>query len=477
MRSWLAASESRFGGAVIVGGLGIGTYVVAALVQSPGSDLVRHVQVFALSFLFYLGVVWLVLSTWEERKGWGRRKLLGVALAWAVLLRLALLATVPSLSDDVFRYVWDGKVAAAGIDPYRYPPAAMELMPLRDSLWNGINAKTTVTPYPPLAEGLFSLVYRLAPNSLTAMQAMAVFFDLGVIVLLLLILTKLRMDAFRVLIYAWNPLVIVQFAHSGHFDAVMIVPLLGAIYLLAFGKRTGSGILLGISTLVKVVPAVFAPIFLPLWGVAGALAAATTVMFGFIAVASGGATAGLFSEATSARFNDSASYLLTHLFRIVTADPGAAARLTSDSILALVSLVLAAVFWKRRAGWEDLIRGVYYLTGLFLVLNAVVEPWYLTWMVPLLGFTLPSVSVKGDRNWPSVSWGWLLFSGSSILTDLSYAPGIGQSAWIWIRVVEYGPLYGLMAVWTWRRARTLLPPPFQKRPAARGLREFQAGEG
>ena len=431
-----------------MGGLGVGIYEAAALLKSPGSDLVRHVVLFSISFAFYLGIVLLVLSTGRRQRGRLSRWILAVALGWAVLLRVALLGTTPSLSDDVFRYVWDGRVAAAGIDPYRYPPASPELASLRDSLWNGINAKSMVTPYPPLAEGLFALVYRLSPNSLRAMQVMAVVFDLGVMALLLAMLARLRQDLFRVLIYAWNPLVIVQFAHSGHFDAEMILPLLGALYFLARGNRAGSGIMLGISTLAKVVPAITAPVFLPMWGVPGVIAAGATLGLGLLPLTVGPALTGLLTEATYARFNDSANYVLMRLFGLVSADPGAAARLACDATLFIASILMAAVLWRRRTGLRSLLRSVYYLVGLFILLNAVVEPWYLTWMVPFLCFVLPSID--GRRSWLSPSWGWLLLSGSIVLTDITYLSTIGNSAWVWIRVVEYGPVYGLIALWIWR---------------------------
>lgn len=430
--------------------------MLAAIVEPPGADLSRHVLLFAVSFAFYLGAVYVVLSAGTGPRTRNSRRVLALALAWAVLMRVALLATTPSLSDDLFRYVWDGRVAAAGIDPYRYPPAAPELAPLRDSYWNGINAKSMPTPYPPLAEGLFAVVYRLAPDSLTAMQAMAVVFDLGVIVLLLLMLARLRQDTFRVLIYAWNPLLLVQFAHSGHFDAAMVLPLLGGIYLLALGNRVGSGILLGVSTLVKLVPAIVAPLFVPFWGAAGVVAAGATLGLGALPLVGSPALRGVLSEASDARFNDSAGYLLSKLFGVVAVDPDTAARLASNSALVVASLLLAAVLWKRQGGWESLLRGIYYLLGLFILLNAVVEPWYLTWVVPFLCFTLPPLS--SWKSWLSPSWGWLLLSGSVVLTDLTYLPDIGSGAWVWIGAIEYGPLYGLMALWIWRKRAQRLAP-------------------
>lgn len=434
-------------------GAGVGSYVLSALAIAPGADLVRHVGWFLVSFSFYLLAVGLVLL--RERQNPERAagaKELGFILGWAVLLRLALLATTPSLSDDVFRYVWDGKVLNAGIDPYRYPPSAPELTLLRDPLWEGINHKAMPTPYPPLAEALFAAVYRLAPDRLMAMQAMAVAFDLGVIALLLPMLARAGLDARRVLLYAWNPLVLVQFAHSAHYDAAMILPLLGAIYLLALGRRYLSGALLGISALVKLVPAVATPLFLPLWKAGGVAAMTAVVAAGLLPwVGTGAALGGVASEAADARFNDSLGYLLVRLFGLLVPAPELAARAVAGGALAVSALLMGWLTVRRGADWKSLLHATYRLLGLFLLLNAVVEPWYLTWMVPFLCFTLGSTARGFPR--PDPAFGWLLLSGLIVLTDLTYLPDVGTSLWVWVRAVEYGPLYGLLAFSAFRWAR------------------------
>ncbi len=443
-------SGSRFRWLLTLCGLGLSAYGVSAVMLPPGADLARHSGWFLFSFAFYLVAVALVLGAGQDG---GRKALyldLALILGGALLLRGLLLATSPSLSDDVFRYVWDGKVRNAGIDPYRFPPSAPELAPLRDSLWNGINAKTMRTPYPPMAEALFALAYRLVPDSLKAMQLLATAFDMGVVLLLIPMLTRFGLDPRRVLIYAWNPLVLLQFAHSAHYDAVMILSLLGAIYLLALGKKGLSAGLMGVSVLVKLVPLVAAPPFLLLWGVGGSVTAGVVVVTGMVPwlVASGGA-GGVLSEASDARFNDSLGYLLTRGLERVTANPDAAARAVGAGLLLLSALSLLVWFWRRGVDWKMLLLSSYWMLGLFILVNAVVEPWYLTWIVPFLCFTLGA----GRRGLPRLnpSLGWLLLSGFIVLTDLTYLPGVGNSLWVWVRAVEYLPLYGLLALWVLRR--------------------------
>jgi hypothetical protein len=425
---------------------------LAALAQAPGVDLVRHGGWFLFSFAFYLSAVILVLRAEWAGPGPGKRSIvldMALILGGALLMRSLLLATSPSLSDDVFRYVWDGKVRNAGLDPYRYAPSAPELAYLRDPLWNGINFKSMPTPYPPLAEALFALAYRLVPDSVKAMQFLATTFDLGIVLLLIPMLDRYGLDPRRVLIYAWNPLVVVQFAHSAHYDAAMILPLLGAIFLLAFGRRALSAGLMGVSVLTKLVPMVAALPFLLLWGLGGTMTMGVVVGTGLAPwlLASRDA-GGVLSEASDARFNDSLGYLLVRLLGRFSPDPDIVARGVAAGLLLLAAFFLLIWLGRRGADWRGLLLTTYWMLGLFILLNAVVEPWYLTWMVPFLCFTLGAGRGGMPRLDPAL--GWLLLSGFVVLTDLTYLPGVGSSLWVWVRSAEYLPLYGLLGLWGFR---------------------------
>ena len=94
-----------------------------------------------------------------------------------MLLRLPLLPLPPTLSDDVLRYLWDGKVAAAGLNPYALPPAADKLTPLRDEIWRRIPHTQVPTVYPPLSVAAFSIASRL-PFPILAWKLMATAADL-----------------------------------------------------------------------------------------------------------------------------------------------------------------------------------------------------------------------------------------------------------------------------------------------------------
>ena len=128
-----------------------------------------------------------------------QRSALVLILIGAVAMRLALLFTEPTLSSDIYRYIWDGRVQAAGINPYRYVPAAPELAPLRDpAIWPLINrANYAVTIYPPVAQTLFLGVTRVGEN-VVVMKLVLLLFEAMSVVALIALLKRLAMPPARV---------------------------------------------------------------------------------------------------------------------------------------------------------------------------------------------------------------------------------------------------------------------------------------
>ncbi len=183
-------------------------------------------------------------------------------LGIAVLMRAVLLPAPPFLSSDIYRYVWDGQVQAAGINPYRYIPADPALERLRDPVvYPLINRKDYArTIYPPAAQLVFAAVGQVSRGVTGMKLAMLGFETLGMLAMLA-VLRGAGLPAARILIYAWNPLALWSFACDGHVDA-MAVGLLGVALLARTRVRYElAGALLGAATLVKVLPVAVAPAF------------------------------------------------------------------------------------------------------------------------------------------------------------------------------------------------------------------------
>src|SRR5258708_17097468 len=244
------------------------SFIVVALLQSA-------------LYLLAIGLIW--------RGGFSRRVLVAV-LAVAALMRVGILLAPPYLSDDVYRYVWDGRVEAAGINPYRYIPADAHLASLRDEvIYPNINRRTYApTIYPPIAELIFFVATRIS-ESATWMRATMVGFELASVVLLLRLLVLAGQPLERILIYAWHPLTIWEFSGSGHVDAAIV-----AFVTLALWARRGeaawlTGVALACAALVKFFPAVIFPALYRRWDWKMPVAAAATVIVAYLPFLGAGA--------------------------------------------------------------------------------------------------------------------------------------------------------------------------------------------
>lgn len=443
-------------GPVILAALGLGgaaAWVVAvALARAGTNPIYAYNGAFAVAFVLYLVAAARVVAGRVP----ARRGTLALILALAVLPRLILLAATPALSDDLYRYIWDGKVSAAGIDPYRYAPDDPALASLRDRLWAPINQRGQHTPYPPFAQLVFAATYQLAPDSLKAQQVVAVLADLLVIGALVWLLARLGLPRERVLLYAWSPTPILHFAHSAHNDAIMIAAFVAALALAvgagggATARRIGGGVLLAVAVLTKLVPLLLIAPLLRRWRASGLLAFGVALVLGVVPFLRSGAAAltGLGTEAGESSFNDSVHLVLIRLLERVTTAPELVASLLTAFLLGGAALLL---LWR---GGDDLamVRGCGALLALALLCNAVVEPWYLAWLLPFVALFLR----RGRGLLPfalTPFLGWLWISGAIQLTDLTYLHPANMRAWPFIRAIEYGPLVALLAKAAFDRIR------------------------
>jgi alpha-1,6-mannosyltransferase len=183
----------------------------------------------------------------------------------ALLARLVCIFHPAFLSTDVYRYVWDGRVQGAGINPFRYIPADRHLNFLRDtSIYPNINRRDYAhTIYPPGAQAIFFAVTRLGASEPLMKLAMTGFEAVTCLVLMK-ILTLVNLPRERVLLYAWNPLCLWEIASSGHVDAAALTFISLALYASIRDHRTQASAWLGLATLVKMYPIVLLPAMLSL---------------------------------------------------------------------------------------------------------------------------------------------------------------------------------------------------------------------
>jgi alpha-1,6-mannosyltransferase len=169
-----------------------------------------------------------------------------------IVLRAYVLLFDPLLSSDIYRYVWDGRVQAAGINPYRYFPAHEALAFLRDgTIFPHINrADFAVTIYPPVAQFFFLSVTWIS-ESVTMMRLALLGCEGVTVTLIMLLLRRMNRPVTRVVAYLWHPLPLWEIANSGHVDALMVALMLLGLWIALTGHALRGAVLIALSVLVK----------------------------------------------------------------------------------------------------------------------------------------------------------------------------------------------------------------------------------
>jgi hypothetical protein len=299
-----------------------------------------------------------------------------------------------------------------------YLPSSLELAHLRGEHYAELVYKNITTIYPPFAQLVFALSYLLYP-SLFTLKGASVLFDLAALAVLVKILEHRGMDKGRALLYAWNPLVVVEFASSGHADSMAVFFVLLAYYLHLRHKSVASGAALGFAVLAKLYPVLLVPFFVKrdprvLPGVL------LVLVLGYLPFLGAGweVFGGLGVFLKYAKFNPGAFSLLEHALGF------SGAKYASLGIVALTGILLLR--------GRSLLRGCYLILTVYLILSPMVHPWYLPWvlsLVPVLG-----------------GYAWVAFSG---LIGFSYLLIVKAPHLYWeerplLTLVQYLPFYILL---------------------------------
>lgn len=399
--------------------LGMGViFAWLATRRNLDSQVPEFIVLMLAAGILYFAAIYLV-----ERFRLGAAALL-IILAGAVGFRLAFLPLTPALSDDVYRYQWEGRVQRAGLNPYTVTPSSPGLARFQDREHPIETGKSTPTLYPPLSELSFSWV-----KSIPAYKRLYTALDLISVAVLLLLLAAARQPPQRVLIYAWNPAVIIAFALSGHHDSLAILTLLAALLFIIKKRPRLSIAFLSLSFLSKFFPVLLLPTFLK-----RTRRTYAAIFFGLAALAylpflSAGTKLfrGLSDYAAGWEGNDSAFRLL-----LLAGNSKAQAELVAG----IVVLALVAYVLKKRM--DPLRAGLVLFTAMLLI-SPNAFPWYFTWIVPFLCFypVRPVVLL-------------------TVTCVLGYAPVIAYSAgqpYIHsplMTTLEYVPVYLWLAWEAWR---------------------------
>lgn len=225
--------------------------------QTQRADFIPLIALFTGLFILY-GIVFRLFAA---------RYFTHLLIA-GLLFRLLLLGAVPNLSEDVYRFIWDGRLWANGILPFRYLPAEVMQMPavtgITPALFAQLNSPSYYTIYPPLMQGVFWLTAQLFPlntlHAIVCIKSIILVFELGTVLVLWKLLKKLSLPKEWCLLYFLNPLVIIELTGSAHLDGMMVFFVLLSFLLLLQNNWKASALFLGFGVAAKLMPVLFLPL-------------------------------------------------------------------------------------------------------------------------------------------------------------------------------------------------------------------------
>lgn len=328
-----------------------------------------------------------------------------VILAVALVLRLLFLCSPPQLSDDIYRYLWDGSNLMQGVNPYAAAPSALMPPPELKAVHSLINHPDYVTIYPPTAQLLFAGGTALG-GTITGLKAFLLLLDLGLCALIALLLKQLGKPVWLAVLYAWNPLPVLEIAGSGHVDGAGLTLLLGSFCLLMLDRPSVSvtvsrrwpvllsGVLLALACLVKLFPLVLAPVLFLLVPAgrrkhfAAALIGALALLLLLFMPQLANAIASLDAYARNWEF---AGFAFTAL-RSLTGSGAIARLLLSCCFLLVVAGITLRLAARVRRGLTPAGRGCqalqacYAIAMALLLLTPTLQPWYALCLAAFLPF-------------------------------------------------------------------------------------------
>ena len=387
---------------------------------------------------------------------------------WAVIgitARVLFLPSIPNLSQDFYRFIWDGRLLISGINPYVFTPEQLANGLLKTTELTSLeaisNAKILIqgmgslnashySNYPPINQLCFALAALFAKTSVLGsvivLRIIIIGADLGILYFGKKLLERLNLPAKNIFWYFLNPFIIIELTGNLHFEGVMLFFVIWSLYLLDKKRWVLAAILLGVSVSVKLLPLLFLPLFYKYLAPDGLFkkgfwkmkkfywVTLTTIVFTFAPFASKtfisnfSATIGLWFQ--NFEFNASVYYIIRWIgFQTVGWNIIATVGLILPMVV-FICIVLLAVFRKYNTT-QKLITGMLLAVSIYFLLATTVHPWYIA--TPLL------LSVFTKYKFPLL-WSFMIcfsyaaygangFNENLSLVAIEYSVVIGVALW------------------------------------------------
>jgi len=364
-----------------------------------------------------------------------------------LVLRFLLLFAMPNLSDDIYRFIWDGRLINLGLNPFDHLPTyylenESNLPGINQALYDELNSPNYFTIYPPVAQGVFAIATKMFPSSIGnaafVMKLFLFFCEAGSLFLLWKMAKENILKAKNILSYALNPLIIIEICGNIHFEGAMIFFLLLAYWLLIKNKLIASAITFALSIASKLLPLIFLPFLLKrlgwkksflYYGVIG-----ISLLIFFAPLISGvflenfGSSLDLYFR--KFEFNASVYFALRWI----------GLKIWGYNLIAGIGPLLALgtlsgvlyMTWKEQfSSLQKLPQMMLWAICLYLFFTTTVHPWYLSLPIVLCCFT--------NFRFP------ILWSGLIFLTYVNYSYGEYFEN-LWVVGFEYVLVFGYL-VW------------------------------
>lgn len=390
-------------------------------------------------FLIY----WLIQKYWDEN--------VTVIIGLGILYRLTVLFSFPNLSDDVFRFIWDGRLINAGENPFLHLPSwymesKTSFSGLTDELYSQLNSPEYFTIYPPILQSIFAISSFFFPKDIYAaaitMKAFIFFAECGSIVFLLKLLKRFEIHAKNIAIYALNPLVIVELCGNLHFEALMIFFLLLSVWWLAKNRIILAGLAMAFAVCSKLLPLMFLPFLIRRLGLKNSAIYFTTVAMATTLLFAPFLSAELFMNLYQSidlyfqnfEFNASIYYMVRYIgFQVKGWNIIQTAGPIMSAMTAMTIFVIAAR--ERVTSNKSLLQKMSIALLLYFAMATIVHPWYICTLVAFTAF-----------------WKWRFPLVWSCLIPLSYFaysnPNYQEN--LWLIAIEYIAI-PLFAFYEWRK--------------------------
>ena len=408
-----------------------------------------------IAFLLSFGGYALLLCSPAILQSKHLRLLIGLGIG----LRVILVFAFPSLSDDIYRFIWDGQLINSGINPFAQLPAyyletGHEVAGLSQELYNRLNSPEYYTIYPPVAQGVFTLATWLSPNSWYGASVIMKLFllaaELGTLWLLIRLLFHFALPQVRLLYYWLNPLIIIEIMGNLHFEGAMVAFLLLGLWGLVRSRWIMAAVGVALSVASKLLPLMLMPFLVkrlwarPFWIFSTALGISLALLFFPLLTAGFPDNFGSSLDLYFRKFEFNASlYYLARAYGYWEIGWNQIARFGPLlAKIAMASILLFAFLergfkrsnWSNAKAWRQLAASWMWAFVIYLICATTVHPWYLC--VPLV--------LSIFSQWRFL----LLWSALIMLTYATYLTNPYQEM-LWLVALEY-LVVAAFAVWEWR---------------------------